>query len=269
MISYCIACFRPVYCQHLIDQLVAKTTAPYEILLWINLLDEEFERFLADRREGGAPLRIVGRTPQNIGMAAYPLLFSAGKFDMVVQIDDDVVCVSPFIAERAQETFDRFPQVGMLTADVWQDHYTTGARPPMGHYREVSREFGLYDGPIDGWFAIYRKTALDTCGDLQPGRYYPLGCVIKSRLESMGQSALLCTRAKVFHVIGPVYASYFGMLDSEIAKYSALGRQEIVNWYVGERKKLPRREDLELRVQEIFASLARAPEGRTQTDSAA
>jgi hypothetical protein len=36
---------------------------------------------------------------------------------------------------------------------------------------------------------------------------------------------------KVFHAIGPAYASLFGMLDFEIEKYRALGRTDIVNWY--------------------------------------
>ncbi len=259
MISYCIACCRPAYCRQLIEQLVEKTTAAYEILLWINLDDEAFERFLRERTADGAPIRIVGRTPENIGMAAYPKLFSAGKFELVAQIDDDVVCVSPLITERAQEIFDRFPQVGMLTADTWQDQYTTGARPPLQCYREFNREFGLYDGPIDGWFAIYRRTSLRACGDFNPGRYYPIGGHIKARLGSMGQSGLLCTRLKVFHVTGPYYADYFGMLDSEIAKYSAIGRQDMVDWYLQARPEIPSRQSLALHVDQIRASLTQAP----------
>jgi hypothetical protein len=256
VISYCIASYRPAYCRQLISQLVEKTTAPSEILVWINLLDQEFEQFMSDQQEAGAPLRIVGRTPENIGMAAYPMLFAAGKFEMVVQIDDDVVSISPLIAERAQEIFDRFPQVGMLTADVWQDELTTGARPPMQRFREVSREFGLYDGPIDGWFAIYRRTALRACGPLRPSRYHPIGCEIKKRLSAIGQSGLLCTRLKVFHVIGPAYASYFGMLDFELAKYSSIGRQDIVKWYLEERSRLPPHDELALRVRQIHENLA-------------
>ena len=36
---------------------------------------------------------------------------------------------------------------------------------------------------------------------------------------------------KVFHAIGPAYASLFGMLNFEIEKYRGLGRTDIVNWY--------------------------------------
>lgn len=259
MISYCIACYRPAYCRQLIDQLIEKTTAPYEILTWINLFDQEFEQFLRQRPETGAPIRVVGRTPQNIGMAAYPRLFEASKFDQIVQIDDDVVCISPFIAEKAQEIFDHFPQVAMLTADCWQDEFTNGARPPMNHYREFNREFGLYDGPIDGWFAIYRRESLRACGELGSSRYFPIGCIVKSRLASMGQIGLLCTRIKVFHATGAAYAAYFGMLEAEIAKYSSLGLRELANLYVSERVKLPSQSELARRVGNIRASLAQAP----------
>jgi hypothetical protein len=244
----------------LIDELLEKTTASYEILVWINVDDPAFEHFLADRRDSGASLRIVGRTPNNIGMAAHPILFSAAKFEMVVQIDDDVVCISPLIAERAQEIFDKFPQVGMITADCWQDEYTTGARPTMQNYREFSREFGLYDGPIDGWFAIYRRSSLVACANLNPSRYCPLGCIVKSRLRALGQSGLLCTQTKVFHVIGPAYASYFGMLELEVEKYSALGRKDIVNWYRDHSARLPSQEELARRISNIRARLACASE---------
>jgi len=259
MISYCIACYRPAYCRHLIDQLVEKTTAAYEILLWINLLDEAFETFLRSKADAGASIRIVGRTPENIGMSAYPKLFASARFDMVTQIDDDVVCISPCIAERAQEVFDRFPEIGMLAADTWQDEYTTGARPAMQHYRVFNLEFGLYDGPIDGWFSIYRRTSLTVCGDLNPGRYYSLGSHIKARLVSMGQKGLLCKRLKVFHVTGPFYADYFGSLDSEIAKYSAIGRQDMVDWYHHARPDIPSPKSLAARIDQIRASMVQRP----------
>jgi hypothetical protein len=51
---------------------------------------------------------------------------------------------------------------------------------------------------------------------------------------------LLCTRMKVFHVIGPCYASLFGMLESEIRKYRDVGRPDIVEWYERSRDTLPR-----------------------------
>jgi hypothetical protein len=259
MISYCIACYRPVYSRLLIDELTNKTTAAYEILVWLNVEDPEFENFLEDRKSGGCPLRVVGRTPENIGMTAYPSLFDAAKFDMVAQIDDDVVRVSPCIAERAADIFERFPKISMLTADVWQDEFTNGARPPMESYREFSLEYGLYDGPIDGWFAIYRKSAIARCGSLKSGRYYPLGCVIKNRLASIGEKGLLCTRLKVFHALGAAYACYFGMLDSEIQKYAELGLRQLADLYCRQKAEIPPREELARRVRLIEENLRQLP----------
>jgi spore maturation protein CgeB len=259
LISYCIACYRPKYARQLIDELIGKTTASYEILLWINVADPGFDEFVASRCASGAPIRVIGRTPENIGMAAYPRLFEASRGEMVAQIDDDVVCVSPRVAERAKEVFDRFPQVGMLTADVWQDEYTTGARPPMAHYRPFNIEHGLYDGPIDGWFAVYRKSSLVVCRNIKAARYFPLGCAIKSQLGSIGQCGLLCTRMKVFHVVDPAYVWYFGMLESEVAKYRELGRQDQVDFYTSAREKLPPAIDLSHRVERIRQTLALDP----------
>lgn len=259
-ISYCIACYRPAYVRRLIDDLIRKTSVQYEILLWLNVSDPEFEEFIASRTAAGVSIRVIGSSPENIGMAAYPHLFAASRSQMVVQIDDDVVCISPRIAETAREILDRFPQIGMLTADVWQDEYTSGARPPLKDYRIYDREFGLYDGPIDGWFAVYRKTSLDVCKQIQPSRYFYLGCAIKSRLATLGQVGLLCRRMRVFHVTDPPYVAHFGMLEAEVAKYRAIGRQDQAGAYLRANDRLPPREELSSRVQQIFESLAHVPQ---------
>ncbi len=257
VISYCIACFRPVYARQLIDDLIDKTTVPAEILIWMNVVAADFEQFVAGRIAAGANIRIVGRTPENIGMTAYNHLFNASSSEMVVQIDDDVVCISPGIAETAHEVFRRFPNVGMLTADVWQDEYTTGARPPLEKYSELNGQFGLYEGPIDGWFAIYRKSSLAQCGHIRTGRYLNLGVEIKRALQARGHAALLCRRMQVFHVTGPAYASHFGMLENEIVKYQAVGRDDMVAWYSS--ATLPPAAELATRVAQIRQSLGEAP----------
>ena len=258
MISYCIASYRPAYSRHLVDELVRKTTVPYEILLWLNVADAGLDRFLTEKIGQGVPLRIMGRTPSNIGMAAYANLFASSRFEMVVQIDDDVVFISPRIAETAAEVFLRFPNIGMLTADVWQDEFTNGARPPMEHYREVDSNFGLFDGPIDGWFAVYRKSSLCRCRNLNRSRYYALGCAIRNRLRSIGQTGLLCTKIKVFHVTGPQYASYFGMLDFEIAKYTDLGLNALVDCY--KSQSIPPRDALSQRINNIRVCFESPPD---------
>ena len=253
MISYCIASYRPTYSTLLVQDLIRKTTAPFEILIWLNTEDERYEKFLEEQRTQGAPIRVVGKTRENIGMQAYPLLFAESQYDLIAQIDDDVVAVSRNIAEYAAEVFCKFPSVKQLVADVWQDDYTTGARPPMSSYRAVEPD--LYEGPIDGWFSVFHRSVLPLAQSRYGDIYFPLGALLRNRLRETGRLGLLCTKFKVFHVIGPQYVSYFGMLDFEIEKYRRLGRHEIVNWYESSRATLPPPEELNSRVRSIFAAL--------------
>ncbi|HKU76838.1 MAG TPA: hypothetical protein VJR02_23205 [Pyrinomonadaceae bacterium] len=255
MISYCIASYRPTYSALLVQDLIRKTTAPYEILIWLNTDDERYEKFLEEQRSNGAPVRIVGKTGENIGMQAYPLLFAESQYDLIAQIDDDVVAVSRNIAEYAAEVFLKFPSVKQLVADVWQDDYTTGARPPMSSYRPVDPEHALYDGPIDGWFSVFHRSVLPLAQARYGDIYFPLGAMLRNRLRETGRLGLLCTKFKVFHVVGPQYVSHFGMLDFEIEKYRRLGRHEIVSWYESAKDKLPPPEELSSRVKNIFANL--------------
>ena len=230
-ISYCIAVIRPVYARMLIQDLIRKTSVPYESLIWLNVADAGTEAFIDKLIQDGHPLRIVGRTPENLGMCAYRHLFAAAKHELITQLDDDVLLVSPEIAQRAAVIFGKFPQVRQIVADVWQDELTTGARPPIESYRPIDLANGLYDGPIDGWFSIYHRSILPRLLDISYTPYCFIGGAVKQRLARCGLQGLLCTRMKVFHAIGPEYASYFGMLDFEIAKYRRLGRQDIVRWY--------------------------------------
>jgi hypothetical protein len=256
VISYCIACYRPRYAAKLVEDLVRKTSVPFEILVWLNVADAEFENFLAHTAACGAPVRIVGKTPENIGMEAYRHLFACSRYELIVQVEDDVLFVSPRVAETAEEIFSRFPRVGMLVADVWQDEYTSGARPPMSSYTLRDCQYGLYEGPLDGWFAVYRKASLGACGDICAGRYFCLGSRIKGRLAQLGQQAWLCTRMKVFHATGPIYAAYFGMYDFQIEKYRSLGRTEVVNSYLATQGKIPSTSELGERVQMIQSTLS-------------
>jgi hypothetical protein len=231
MISYCIAVYRPTYARLLLAELAAKTSARYEILLWLNVEDAALEADIADAKAKGVPLRVLGRTPENIGMTAFRALFHAARYPLIAQIDDDVVSISKGIAERAAMLFKRFPAVRQLVADVWQDELTTGARPPMDHYSAFDTGQGLYRGPVDGWFAVYHRSILPVLLAVPMTPYFTLGAAVNGRLAQRGQLGLLDTGMKVFHVIGPAYAAAFGMLEFEIEKYRRLGRDDIVAWY--------------------------------------
>ena len=255
-ISYCIAVLRPIYARMLLQDLIKKTSVPYEILIWLNVEDAELEAFLDDLTRDGRPLRIIGRSPENLGMLAYRSLFAAAHYELITQIDDDVLHICPEIAERATTIFRSFPRVRQIVADVWRDEFTTGARPPIQLYHPIDSDSGLYNGPIDGWFSIYHRSILPHLLTIPYSLYCCIGGTVRQRLIRTGLQALLCTRMRVFHATGPEYASYFGVLDFEIAKYRRLGRHDIVKWY--EEASLPSHAVLERNVVQIKASLTTA-----------
>ena len=231
MISYCVAVYRPTYARLLLSDLVEKTSVPFEILVWLNVADAALDAEIEAAIARGVPLRVLGRTPENIGMRAYATLFREARYPLITQIDDDVVCISRGIAERAERLFRRFPTVRQLVADVWQDEHTTGARPPLDQYRVFDAAEGLYDGPIDGWFSVYHRSIQPLLASLLFAPYVALGASARAKLRQRGQIGLLDCGMKVFHVIGPAYADAFGMLEFEIRKYRRLGRADIVAWY--------------------------------------
>lgn len=255
MISYCIASYRPEYSKRLVSDLINKMSVPFEILIWLNVHDPGYEKFLGKMKAKGGPIKIIGKTPDNIGMAAYLQLFQKSQYEIIVQIDDDVICISRQIAQRAMEIFNQFKRVKQLTADVWQDEYTTGARPPLSAYKLFNRQHGLYMGPIDGWFSLYHRSILPLILKMPVTRYFPLGSVVKNRLKKQGLYGLLCTAFKVFHVIGPIYTNYFGMLEFEIQKYKELGRHDIVEWYQKEKENLPAPEQVSVLIDRIIKHL--------------
>jgi hypothetical protein len=101
---------------------------------------------------------------------------------------------------------------------------------------------------------VFQRSALPLIPANYGSTYFHLGAFLKSRLTASGNLGLLCTKFKVFHVIGPQYVSYFGMLDFEIEKYRKLGRMELVSWYEEGRKSLPPQEELSSRVNNILAA---------------
>lgn len=256
MISYCIALYRPTYARLLLADLVEKTSAPFEILVWLNVADAPLDAEIDAAIRSGVPLRVVGRTPDNIGMLAYRELFRAARYPLITQIDDDVVCISRGIAQRADRLFRRFPTVRQLVADVWQDEYTTGARPPIDQYSVFDENEGLYSGPIDGWFAVYHRSILPVLLSVPVAPYLPLGGAIRAQLARRGQHGLLDRGMKVFHVIGPEYAAAFGMLEFEIDKYRRLQRYDIVAWYERHAGSDLSEESCVQRIAQIRASLA-------------
>jgi hypothetical protein len=230
--------------------------------VWLNVADAALDADIDAAVRSGAPLRVIGRTPNNIGMLAYRHLFRAARYPLITQIDDDVVCVSRGIAQRADRLFRVFPAVRQLVADVWQDEHTTGARPPLEQYTVFDADEGLYAGPIDGWFAIYHRSILPLLLDVPMSPYAGLGAAIGARLARRGHHGLLDRGMRVFHVIGPKYAAAFGMLTFEIEKYRRLGRRDIEGWYESYAAEDASAENCLDRIAAIRAFLEKEPAGR-------
>jgi hypothetical protein len=256
MISYCFTAYRPTYDKMLVEDLVRKTTAPYEILIWINTKDQAIEPFLQAKIKAGIPLRIVGKTPENIGMVAYKHLIEAAKGDMVVQIDDDVVRVSRRIAEIATGIFARNPKIKQIAADVVVNRYTWGNRPPIEQYKPYAEEPGILIGSIDGWFSIFHRSIIPLVLAQNYMRFCSLAHAVQKALfrEGQGRMGVLCTKFKVFHVVGAPYHAFYNMIDFEIAKWDSL-RPNGGDDMRKAKEKVPPRESLEKSVAEIEVEL--------------
>jgi hypothetical protein len=223
----------------LLQELIAKTSCRYEILLWLNVQSEDFQAHVLDLQMQDVPVRVVGITPENIGMHAYRELFLAAQYDIITQIDDDVTRLSYKLAEGADALFRKHPQLLQVVADVWQDDWTTGSRPAMNTYQAYSKKDGLYRGLVDGWFSMYHRSMLPILMQVPYKKYEFIGSWASYLLNERGLRGLLCTQMKVFHVAGPAYAELFGQLDAEIEKYRSVDREDIVEAYGKLRPTLP------------------------------
>lgn len=255
MISYCIAAYRHRYAAALIEDLHRKTSVPYETLVWVNGPGEGLISFIEAKKVDGVPVKIVGYSPDNIGMNSYRELFLKATYDLIVQIDDDVLLISKEIAQIATDIFDRHPKVKQLVADVWQDEFTTGARPSISIYSSVSQQDGLMDGPIDGWFSIYHRSIMPLLLEAPYEKYFYLGSFVREKLRISGFQGLLCQRMKVFHACGPIYAKMFGYLDLEIDKYKSLGNEGMVKAYESVRVRKLDMKGIYRRLAEVDALL--------------
>lgn len=231
MISYCICSYRARYFRIQVEDIITKTTCPYEILVWINTRAPDLEPYIRNLQRLSIPIRIVGSTPENIGMVGFRELFRNAKYDMITQVDDDVLCISRGIGEKAKTIFEKNPKVKQLVADVIQDQFTTGARPGMDAYKAYNSVDGLWDGPVDGWFSVYHRSILDELLASPFEKFFYLGSHMWLKLKSINLVGALCTKFKVFHICGPKYAQIFDMFQMEVAKFSGLGREAMAQAY--------------------------------------
>lgn len=251
-LSYMLPCYRAYYTSRLLGEVAKKTTLPYELLLWLNLKDDGLERYIQTLISAGHPIRVIGKTPENIGMAAFKPLIEQAKGDLLVQLEDDVLFISRKAGEVAQEILARRKDIGMLSAEVWQDEISNGGHPRPEHYTCVDALDQLFEGPIDGGFSVYPRSSVPLL--LQSGFrvYFGMGCGMHLRLNSLGMKAFKCRRMRIFHLAGAPYHSLFpGMVEFEMEKYRRVGHRQMVQVYENEMKNLPPKAVLEQRLRAI------------------
>lgn len=229
--SYLLVVLRPWYAELLLRELVKKTTASYEVLVWMNCEAPGFEALVLYLASRGCSIRIVGRSPENVGMVAFRNLIEAASGDLLVQFDDDVIMVSRRAIELCREVFSRRPDVGLLVGGVWQDEYTSGGHGKPSDYLLVDRENLLYDGPVDGGFTFYRKEAVKVLLSASFRKYWGMGAETIHNLKGKGLSGYLFGRVKMLHLHGPVYHQYFGKLDFEVEKFKSVGFRGMASVY--------------------------------------
>jgi hypothetical protein len=251
-ISYMLPCYRAYYASRLLGEVNKKTSDSYELLLWLNMEDAGFESYVKTLQGMGHPIRIVGKTPENIGMAAFKHLIEAARGDFLVQLEDDVLFISPNASTIATGILDRNPKIGMLSAEVWQDEISNGGHPRPEHYTCVDAVNQLFEGPIDGGFSVYPKRFTPQLLESGFRTYFGLGSGMHVRLGKIGVKAYKCRRMRIFHIIGATYHSLFaGMVQFEIEKYRRVGHRGMVEVYEREMASLPSRSSLELRFKAI------------------
>jgi hypothetical protein len=249
-----LVAFRPFYASRLVCEVVRKTTVSYELLVWLNVEDPNLEAYIANLVSAGSPIRIVGKTPGNIGMLAFKNLIVEAKGNILVQLEDDVINISRQAAEIADDIFNRYPDVHMVGGHVWQDEYTTGGRPPMSFYNPQVLGEGLYEGPIDGGFTFYRRTNIPLMLDNSIDKYFGLGVSTHLKLIKAGIRGWMTIKIMMFHLHGPIYHSFFpGMLDFEIKKYRGINYFDVAQAYEDEGLTLPDQDEIARRLKNIDA----------------
>lgn len=262
MISYCIVVIRPKFVRMLIDDLIRKTTAPYEIIVWLNIDDPAFEAYLKEKMKVGVPIRIIGKDPSNIGMAAFGPCFQHAKGTIITQLDDDVIRISPNMVETATFIFDRRKDVRHLSAAMWENDYYRIYGDWNKVYKPVDLSLDLYDGPIDGWFSMYHRDIRDLLLGVDNGyqsRMISIGYSVAQQLRATpGRRPAICRSLKVFHVKGPPMLNYYDMLDTHIWKLRQLkAPQKDIDHFVGSKKWVPAKREMETHVQQAYREIDR------------
>lgn len=249
-----LPCYRGGYATQALSEVVKKARVPFELLVWLNVDHGPLEARIRDLQAAGERVEIVGKTPENIGMASFAPMIDRARGDVLIQLEDDVLFVNRGADLVASEILARRPEIFMLSAQVWQDELTNGGHPLHDTYTCVDPIDQLFHGPIDGGFTAYPRRAVSILRAGPFYRYFGLGAQTHGAIERNGFKAYECRKMKIFHVIGAHYHSAFeGAVDFELSKYRSLGKENLVSRILEQTKTLPPLEYVQRKILAIQA----------------
>lgn len=251
-LSYILPCSRAYYASRLLSEITKKTSLPYELFIWMNVSDDKLEKHVQSLISAGYPIRIVGKTPENIGLESLRLMIEEASGNLLIQLEDNVLFVSRKAGEVARGIFGRRKDIGMLSAEVWQDEFSSGGHPRPACYTCADTADQLYEGHIDGGFNIYPRSSVPLLLQSNFKIHFGIGSKMKARLNASKIQAYKCRRMRIFQVVSARYHSIFqGALELEMAKCKREGRDNMISAYEKEMADLPERAILKRRLMAI------------------
>jgi hypothetical protein len=207
-------------------------------------------------------------------MSGFRPCFEQAKGTIITQIDDDVIRISPNIAEAAEFVFKQRKDVRHLSAAMWESEwywiYKSYGDLWDTVYKPIDPSLELYEGPIDGWFSMYHRDIRSLLLDLGTGKdpYKKPGPGERPALISIGYRVAqllraskslrpaVCKPMKVLHVKGVPLLSYYDMLDAQIWKLKQIKwkPEYIAKWEEAKKRVLPKAE-IEPHIQQAYREI--------------
>jgi GT2 family glycosyltransferase len=196
-----------------VDNVLARTTATAEIVIWNNASTDDTREYLDSLDD---PRLVVVHHQANLGQSGYAEAFRLTESPFLVEVDDDIVDAPEGWDATLLEAFERLPEVGFLAADLEDDPHDQAAheryrvRPHLYRPAEVNG-VRLLEGPAGGGCAITSRELYARVGGFRQqkrnGVFFLEDEAYIRDIESIGYRASVLADLKVLHHGGPYYST--------------------------------------------------------------